>query len=76
MFCVMWFDTASSSSEPVAASAHHSTCRAAVGGASAGGASCVAAACAVDTSPVTIAGLRNRERLAHPASAHSSTNAA
>ncbi len=28
MFCVMWFETASSSSEPVAASAHQSACRA------------------------------------------------
>src|SRR4030095_11787959 len=64
-FCVMWLLTASSMTDPVAASAHHRSWRASVGRASSTATDCVCA----DATPTPL-------RLDHAATAASATNSA
>ena len=70
MFWVMWFDTASNMSEPVAASAHHSSCRAAPGAGSSRSVPVPATASSVNDAT---RGPRRRLRLDQPAAAHRTT---
>ena len=73
MFCVMWFDTASSSSEPVAASVHQSSWRAGVGGGS------MSPVPAVAASPATLSAVADAfaaRRLRCPAAMHKPTKSA
>ncbi len=73
MSCVMWFDTASSSNEPVAASVHHNSWRPGVGGGSDVPVPAVAAA------PATLSAVADAfaaRRLRCPAAMHKPTKSA
>ena len=73
MFCVMWLDTASSSSDPVAARTHHRIWRPVAGGGSSGATS---AGFAALRGGVTTAGAAARFRLDQPAAAQRPTKSA